>query len=66
MGRSSTYPLVDRILDGRLAEILTAWNDEDLSLLEMTFRLRTEHDIRVSVATVQRWVADLKLKDGAA
>jgi hypothetical protein len=66
MARSTTYPLVDRILDGRLGEILTTWRGEGLTLLEMTFRLRTEHDIKVSVATVQRWIADLEAESGDA
>lgn len=64
MGRSSTHPLVNRILDGQLDDLLTAWRAEGLSLLEITFRLRQDHDVRVSVATVQRWVNDLE--DGAA
>lgn len=66
MGRSSTYPLVDRILDGRLAEHLTAWKAEGLSLVDITFRLRSDHDIRVSVATVQRWLANLEETEAAS
>lgn len=67
MGRSSTtHPLVDRILDGRLDELLLTWRAENQSLQDITFRLRSEHDVKVSVATVHRWVSDLESEDGAA
>lgn len=52
------YPLVDRILDGRLDDILRAWAADDLSPTEMAFRLRLEHDIKVSPSTVTRWLAE--------
>lgn len=56
MARSSTYPLVDRILDGRLADLLTDWRAEGVTLQDIAYRLRSEHDIKVSIATVKRWV----------
>lgn len=66
MARSSTYPLVDRILDGRLADLLTTWRAEGATFLDIAYRLRSEHDIKVSVATVQRWVEMVETQDGAA
>ena len=52
------YPLVDRILDGRLDAILSDWKNAGLSPTEMAFRLRLEHDIKVSPSTVLRWLAE--------
>lgn len=67
MARSSTYPLVDRILDGRLADLLTAWRNEGATFQDVAYRLRSEHDIKVSIATVQRWVEMVtESEDGAA
>ena len=54
---TSTYHLVDRILDGDLTRKLDAWRAEGLSYEAIAFRLRSEHDITVSTATVCRWVA---------
>lgn len=56
MARSSTFPLVDRILDGQLTALLTTWRGEGATFQDIAYRLRAEHDIRVSIATVQRWV----------
>lgn len=55
MSRGTTYPLVDRLLDGQLAEILSAWRDEGLSYETMARRLQSDHDVEVSTATVHRW-----------
>lgn len=59
MGRTRTFPLYDRILNGQLASTLHAWKAEGLSIEEITWRLREEHDIRVSIATVHRWFAQI-------
>lgn len=56
MARTSTYPLVDRLLDGKLAETLTAWNDQGAGVEEITYRLRSEHDVILSTSTVRRWL----------
>lgn len=64
----TTFPLVDRLLDGRLAEILTSWRAEGLSYETMARRLEADHDVTVSIATVYRWcdaIADDQPKGAA-
>lgn len=65
MARTSSFPLYDQLkFEGRLAETLTTWrDDEKLSVDEIAFRLRSDHDVVVSRSTVARW---LVLADGAA
>lgn len=65
MARTSSFPLYDQLkFDGRLAETLTAWrDDEKLSVDEIAFRLRSDHGVVVSRSTVARW---LVLADGMA
>lgn len=60
MARSSTFPLVDRILDGQLADLLTTWRGEGATFQDIAYRLRADHDIKVSIATVQRWVEQVE------
>ena len=60
MSRTSVYPLYDRILDGKLKELLTGFSGEGLTPPQVRDRLRDEHKVDVSVATVRRWLADLK------
>lgn len=55
MPRPNAYDLYDRILDGRLASILTELRAEGLSIVEVTFRLRAM-DVHVSTDTVARWL----------
>lgn len=66
MGAQETFPLYDRILDGRLGEMLADWRGEDPrpSWAEISYRLR-DHDIIVTAETVRRWAARLGL-DGEA
>lgn len=59
MGRTPTYHLYDRILNGRLGPMLLRWKDEGISQDEMAFRLRAE-GVAVSRETVRRWVKDLQ------
>lgn len=66
MAGSSTFPLVDRILEGRLADILTNWRAEGATFQDVAYRLRAEHDIKVSIATVQRWVEIAEKREKAA
>lgn len=54
------YPLVDRILNGDLDQHLTTWREEGLSAADIAFKLRTDHRVTVSVATVARWVRTLE------
>lgn len=57
MARTSTFPLVDRLLGGQLAALLRSWHDDDtVSLDEMVYRLRSEHEVTVSRSTVARWL----------
>ena len=63
MARTSTYPLVDRLLDGKLAETLSAWEAQGDGIEEITYRLRSEHDVVLSTSTVRRWLE--KVRDAA-
>lgn len=56
MPGTDTFALVDRIFDGNLAEQFKTWRTAGLTVAEITFRLRTEHDITVSHSTVWRWM----------
>lgn len=56
MARTGTYPVYDRLLDGRLGDTLLGWKAEGTSVEDMAFRLRLDHDIKVSVSTVHRWL----------
>ncbi len=55
MAQPSTFPLHDRALDGKLEGLLRDWRGAGLSLEEITFRLRSQHSVTVSAATVHRW-----------
>lgn len=55
MPRSDIFPLADRLVPGGLAEYLTAARAEGQSHENITFRLRDEHDIKVSTETVRKW-----------
>lgn len=59
MARRPLFPLYDRILDGKLAALLTGWRAEGLSHEEITGRLRSDHEIVVTSETVRRWCRDL-------
>lgn len=50
-------PLIDRLLDGKLDAILGEWKADGLSFAEMSYRLRSEHDITVSGETIRQWFA---------
>jgi intein-encoded DNA endonuclease-like protein len=53
--RTSSFPAWDKALDGRLGDILGDLRSEGLSFEAIAFRLRHEHGITVSSATVRRW-----------
>lgn len=57
MGRRDTFPLVDRLVPGGLADFLQAARDVDdrQSHEDIAIALLTEHDIKVSAETVRRW-----------
>jgi hypothetical protein len=52
-------PLVERIVGGDLAGLLTAWRSEGLTLDQMAVRMRTQHDVAVTRETLRRWCHDL-------
>jgi hypothetical protein len=55
--RTSTYTAWDRALGGDLTSILATYKADGLPLDEITFRLRSDHDVKVSRSTVARWLA---------
>jgi len=59
VGTKGTFPLVDRILDGQLAERLTEWRAAGDSYASIVYKLRSEHDVTVSIETVRRWLKAL-------
>lgn len=67
MARTGTFPLYDRIMEGKLSALLTEWRAEGASYQEVAHRLR-DHDINVSHETVRRWILDhlSPVEDGAA
>ncbi len=60
MARTSTYPLVDRLLGGTLTEKLTAWDADGDKPEEIAYRLRSEYDVALSSSTVRRWINKAK------
>jgi hypothetical protein len=59
MANRSTYPLVDMLFDGRLAERLRVWRvDEARSFEDIAYLIRAESGIQRSAKTVQRWYED--------
>jgi intein-encoded DNA endonuclease-like protein len=56
MAQGTTFPLVDRILEGTLAQRLESWRAEGKTYDDIAFLLRSEHDVKVSTATVCRWL----------
>lgn len=56
MARRSTFPIYDRVLDGRLEGLLRAWRTDGLSYVEIAWKLRSEHGIEVAPETVRRWI----------
>ena len=58
------YPLVDRILDGKLAEELKRRRERGDSLLTIVRWLDSEHGVSVSVETVRTCGAEIDEPDG--
>lgn len=52
---SRLYPLVDRILDGHLADQLAEWRANGWSFQQIADELRDVHQVRVSDETVRGW-----------
>ena len=57
---TKTYPLVDRILGGQLAELLSGWRNEGLSYGAIALRLHDDYQVDVTAETVRRWILDLE------
>ena len=64
--KQSTYPLVDRLLDGKLADTLTGYRTEGLTFDEMVGRFKLDHQLDVSRETCRRWLQQIDASDGAA
>lgn len=60
MSRTPVHPLYDRILDGKLNDLLAGLVGQGLTPPQVRDRLRDEHKVDVSVATVRRWIAKLE------
>lgn len=59
------YPLLDRLLDGQLADLLRSWRtDERLSYEAIARRFLIDHDVSVSTDTVRRWLDELGIRKG--
>lgn len=54
-----TFPLYDRLLNGKLTQLLADWQAEGLSATAMAFELR-DRDCVVSPETVRRWLHQLE------
>lgn len=59
MNQNQLFRLVDRALDGRLAEILRGYEAEGLAPGRMALRLAAEHQVEVSGPTLKKWLAAL-------
>jgi len=62
MGRTSGLPLVDRILDGKLEQILREKRAAGESYETIGRWLATEHDITATKDTVRRWCLGLSIE----
>lgn len=58
MPPTSTAVLVDRLIPGGLEPFLREARDSGETFLDIAFRLRAEHDIRVTEETVRRWCGE--------
>lgn len=64
-GRQPLLPLIDRLLDGKLADYLSDRRAEGLSFDAIGRRLANEHDVSVTGETVRRWCVELGIEDAA-
>lgn len=55
MARRSLYPLVDRLLDGGLAEFIATRRAEGQSFETIARDLQAEHDVVITGQTVSDW-----------
>lgn len=59
MAPTDTRVLIDRLIPGGLDAFLTSARSNDETFADISFRLRAEHDIKVTQETVRRWCTDL-------
>lgn len=60
---TSIRPLVERILGGRLTDVLVSYRMEGLSYERIARQLGTVHDIQVSGEQVRVWCLDSNVDD---
>ena len=56
MTGASTFPLYDRLYDGRLCETLDDWRAEGLSAAAICDRIEAKTKLRPGRSTVDRWL----------
>lgn len=59
MAPTDTRALIDRLIPGGLDAFLTSARSNGETFGDIAFRLRAEHDIKVTQETVRRWCGDL-------
>lgn len=55
MAPTDTSKLVDRLIPGGLSAYLTEARSNGETFADITYRLRSEHDVTVTQETVRRW-----------
>lgn len=59
MPAQPTFPLYDRLLDGKLTELLLEWQADEVPTEEMAYRLR-DRGVVVHSRTVRRWIEKIE------
>lgn len=59
MANRSTFPLVDALFDGKLAERLREWRKADQSHETIARLISDEKGVVITLSTVRRWCIDL-------
>lgn len=59
MAAHSVLALYDALHDGAMSRALAQWRAEGVSVVEATWKLRTEFRVSVSPSTVRRWMDNL-------
>lgn len=60
VANQSTFPLVDLLFDGHLANRLTDWRAQGLSYEAIADCIREEKGHTISASTVRRWCDELE------
>lgn len=58
--RTSTFDITNRALGGVLPAFIRELRDAGCSWREVSYRLREEHQVDVSIETLRRWSAALE------